>query len=144
MTHLMENTVFSGLVIAWRLATWPTRISPSFVKATTDGVSRLPSWLGMTTGSPPSITATTEFVVPRSMPMVLAMLSSCRVHARERHLRMTVCDSRTATAVASDAELLQPAGDFGLRLRADDPIDFPPVAHDKQRRDASHVEPRRR
>ena len=38
-----ENTVFSGFVMAWRLATWPTRISPSFVKPTTDGVSRLPS-----------------------------------------------------------------------------------------------------
>jgi hypothetical protein len=27
----------------------------------------------MTVGSPPSITATTEFVVPRSMPMILLM-----------------------------------------------------------------------
>ena len=43
MKRLMENTVFSGFVMAWRLATWPTRISPSFVKATTEGVSRLPS-----------------------------------------------------------------------------------------------------
>jgi hypothetical protein len=33
------------------------------------GVMRLPSWLGTTRGSPPSITATTEFVVPRSMPI---------------------------------------------------------------------------
>ena len=38
-----------------------------------DGVVRLPSWLGMTIGSPPSMTATTEFVVPRSMPMTFAM-----------------------------------------------------------------------
>src|SRR5690349_17085965 len=29
----------------------------------------------MTTGSPPSITATTEFVVPRSIPMILLMVS---------------------------------------------------------------------
>ena len=43
MKRLMEKTVFSGFVIAWRLATCPTRISPSFVKATTDGVRRLPS-----------------------------------------------------------------------------------------------------
>jgi hypothetical protein len=27
----------------------------------------------MTTGSPPSMTATTEFVVPRSIPMTFAM-----------------------------------------------------------------------
>src|SRR5688500_13662759 len=120
MNRLMENTVFLGLVIAWRLATWPTRISPSFVKATTDSVSRLAAWLRLTTGSPPSSTDTTEFVVLRSMTMGVAMLSAGGVHARERHVRMTVCDSRTATAVASDAELLQPAGDFGLRPSADD------------------------
>ena len=73
MKRLMEKTVFSGLVMAWRLATCPTRISPSFVNATTEGVRRLPSWLAMTAGSPPSTTATTELVVPRSMPITFAM-----------------------------------------------------------------------
>src|SRR5207249_207179 len=34
---------------------------------------RLPSWLAMTVGSPPSTTATTELVVPRSMPITFAM-----------------------------------------------------------------------
>src|SRR5690554_6892562 len=68
----MDMMVRSGLVTAWRLATWPTRRSPSLVKATTDGVVRLPSELAMTTGSPPSRTATTELVVPRSMPTTLA------------------------------------------------------------------------
>ena len=39
MKRLMENTVFSGFVMACRLATCPTRISPSLVKATyRDGV----------------------------------------------------------------------------------------------------------
>src|SRR5262245_18882422 len=80
MNRLIENTVFSGLVTACRLATWPTRISPSFVNPTTDGVTRLPSWLGMTTASPPSTTATTEFVVPRSMPITLAMPTSTSGH----------------------------------------------------------------
>ena len=42
MKRLMENTVFSGLVTAWRLATCPTRRS-DFVKPTTEGVIRLPS-----------------------------------------------------------------------------------------------------
>src|SRR5271170_7459296 len=71
MNRLIEYTVFSGLVIAWRLATWPTNRSPVLVIATTDGVVRAPSWLGMTTGSPPCITATTELVVPKSMPIIL-------------------------------------------------------------------------
>ena len=57
--------MFSGLVTACRLATWPTRRLPSFAKATTEGVVRPPSEFVITTGSPPSITATTELVVPR-------------------------------------------------------------------------------
>ena len=71
MKRLIEKTVFSGLVMAWRRATWPTRRSPSFAKATTEGVVLPPSELGITAGSPPSMTATTELVVPRSIPMIL-------------------------------------------------------------------------
>src|SRR6266480_3226690 len=66
MNRLMEYTVFSGFVTACRFATCPTSRSPVFVMATTDGVVRAPSWLGITTGSPPCNTATTEFVVPSS------------------------------------------------------------------------------
>src|SRR5216117_1128219 len=76
MKRLIEKIVFSGFVIALRLATWPTRISPSFVKAATEGVSRLPSWFGITVGLPPSTTATTELVVPRSIPITFAMFKS--------------------------------------------------------------------
>ncbi len=43
-----------------------------------DGVVRLPSLLLMTTGSLPSITATHELVVPRSMPMILLICGICR------------------------------------------------------------------
>src|SRR6516225_942071 len=75
MNRLIEYTVFSGLVTAWRFATCPTRRSPVFVMATTEGVVREPSWLGITTGSPPCITATTELVVPRSMPIILLIAS---------------------------------------------------------------------
>src|SRR5260221_2451662 len=67
MWRLTERIVRSGLVIAWRLATSPTRTSPVFENATTEGVVRLPSALGMTTGSPASSTETTELAVPRSM-----------------------------------------------------------------------------
>src|SRR2546425_11372206 len=73
ISRLTERIVRSGLVIAWRLATSPTRTSPVFENATTDGVVRLPSALGMTTGSPASSTETTELVVPRSIPTALAM-----------------------------------------------------------------------
>src|SRR5437870_8626502 len=75
MNRLIEKTVFCGFVTAWRFATWPTSRSPSFVNATTDGVTRPPSAFGMTTGSPPSITATTEFVVPRSIPIIFSAIS---------------------------------------------------------------------
>ncbi len=75
MNRFTENTVFSGLVTAWRLATWPTSRSPSLATATTEGVVRVPSWLTTTTASPFSITATTELVVPRSMPMTLPLVA---------------------------------------------------------------------
>ena len=71
MRRFTAKTVFFGLVRAWRLAIWPTSRSPLAVKPTMDGVVRAPSWLGMTWGAPPSITATQEFVVPRSIPISL-------------------------------------------------------------------------
>ena len=70
MKRLIEKIVFSGFITAWRLATVPTRRSPESVKATTEGVVRPPSAFSRTVGSPPSITATQELVVPRSIPIV--------------------------------------------------------------------------
>jgi len=70
----MAKKVRSGLVTPWRLAGWPTRRSPSSVKATIEGVVRAPSEFSMTLGVEPSITATQELVVPRSMPMTFAMM----------------------------------------------------------------------
>jgi HSP90 family molecular chaperone len=66
----IPKTVFSGLVTACLLAVWPTSLSPLSVKAIIEGVVLLPSALAITTGSPPSITATHELVVPRSIPIV--------------------------------------------------------------------------
>src|SRR6185295_5768553 len=73
MWRFTDRIVRSGLVMAWRLATSPTRTSPVFENATTEGVVRAPSALGITEGSPASSTATTELVVPRSMPTALDM-----------------------------------------------------------------------
>src|SRR5580765_6267036 len=73
MKRLIEYSVFAGLVTAWRRATRPTSRSPFLANATTDGVVRKPSAFAITLGSPPSMTATHELVVPRSMPMTLPM-----------------------------------------------------------------------
>src|SRR5829696_6754815 len=57
MKRLTEKIVFSGFVTACRRAKRPTRRSP----------------FGVTVGSPPSMVAITELVVPRSIPIVRAM-----------------------------------------------------------------------
>ena len=78
MWRLTERMVRSTLVTACRLATSPTSTSPDLANATTDGVVRAPSAFAMTVGSPPSRTATTLFVVPRSMPTARAMVCYLR------------------------------------------------------------------
>ena len=70
ISRLAAETVRVGLVMAWRLAIWPTNCSPLSVSATTEGVVRAPSALDTTRGSSPSSTAMHELVVPRSMPMM--------------------------------------------------------------------------
>src|SRR4051794_9376596 len=74
MRRFAAKIVRSGLVTAWRLAGWPTSRSPSSVKATIEGVVRMPSAFSMTFGVLPSITATHELVVPRSIPMTLPIV----------------------------------------------------------------------
>src|SRR6202030_2536391 len=108
MKRLIEKIVFSGLVIAWRLATWRTSLSPVLVNATTDGVVRPPSSLAITVGSPPSMTATTEFVVPRSMPIVLPILRNLprvacgnagSIYCRPLLLRLASCGTENNSSV---------------------------------------------
>src|SRR2546428_683799 len=69
-------TLRSGSRTAGRFAVPPRRI-PSFVKATPDGnifpPYALPSALGMIRGVPPSMYAASELVVPRSIPIILAI-----------------------------------------------------------------------
>jgi hypothetical protein len=73
MCRFTERMVRSTLVTACRFATSPTSTSPFLANATTLGVVREPSAFAMTSGSPPVRTATTELVVPRSMPTARAM-----------------------------------------------------------------------
>jgi hypothetical protein len=66
----MEKTVFCELTMPWLRATRPTNRSWFLLIATTEGTSRSPSEEEITTGSLPCMTAPTELVVPRSIPMI--------------------------------------------------------------------------
>src|SRR4051812_3246422 len=91
--------------MAWRLATCPTRRWPSSVNATTDGVVRWPSALGITSAWPPSIVAaTTELVVPRSMPTAFAITAPFPFRTRSRSV------VGRAAALASGRARRQPRG----------------------------------
>merc|ERR1719364_99951 len=68
ISRLVAKSVPSGLVTACRFAGVPTSRWSS-ANATIDGVVRMPSAFSITFALPPSITATHEFVVPRSIPM---------------------------------------------------------------------------
>src|ERR1700744_3853989 len=84
-------------MIACRRASCPTRRSPCGVKATTDGVVRDPSTLGITVGLPASVAAMTELVVPRSIPTATAisfLLPGLRAPAFPRPLRFSRPDVR--------------------------------------------------
>ena len=70
----IEEIVFVGLVTACLFAGSPTLISPSSTNAITEGVVLFPSALGITVGSLPSITATQELVVPKSIPIILLII----------------------------------------------------------------------
>src|SRR3990170_545719 len=77
--RLTACRVLWGLVMAWRFAAWPTMTSPSSAKATTDGVVRSPSLFSITRTLSPSMIATQELVVPRSIPMIFAMCYCLKV-----------------------------------------------------------------
>eukprot|EP00048_Salpingoeca_helianthica_P001201 m.47485 g.47485 ORF g.47485 m.47485 type:complete len:684 (-) comp11278_c0_seq2:30-2081(-) len=70
MSRFAAVMVLVGLIRACRLAAWPTKRSPVFVKATMDGVVWFPSASGMTRGFFPSMKLTHDCVVPRSMPTI--------------------------------------------------------------------------
>ena len=73
--HLHAATL-EKYILTCLLAGVPTSRSPSGVKATTEGVVLDPSAFSNTLGVFPSITATQEFVVPRSMPQTAPRTAS--------------------------------------------------------------------
>ena len=74
MNRLIDEIVLVGLVTACLFAGSPTLISPPSTNPITEGVVLFPSALGITTGSLPSITETHEFVVPKSIPIILLII----------------------------------------------------------------------
>merc|ERR1719388_183424 len=82
MRRLASNIVFSGFRATWFFAASPIKRSVS-VKATYDGVVRLPWSFAMI--STPSFfqTPTHEYVVPRSMPTAVFFAMAHRVFTDE-------------------------------------------------------------
>src|SRR5262245_39502738 len=122
--------------MAWRLATSPTSTSPVFENATTDGVVRAPSELGMTAGSPASRVDTTELVVPRSIPTALLIRDVLRDLSP---LVSTYVSQPTASPVNSPPLRFLPTQPAGRRTQ---PRRGPEV-RDRQRR-APTAKPRGR
>ena len=112
MWRLTERMVRPGLVMAWRLATSPTRTSPALEKATTEGVVRDPSALGITRGSPASRTLTTELVVPRSIPTALGMMGFLRVRGGSLVLG---CRIKVERPIINSEPEISPRGSRGAR-----------------------------
>src|SRR5579863_7682824 len=110
ISRLIAKNVFSGLVTAWRFAAWPTRRSPDSVNATIEGVVRPPSVFSMTLAFLPSITATQEFVVPRSMPITLLMGTSCPKQDRSARESTVPIPRECSCRDFASAEPRQPRG----------------------------------
>ena len=76
---MAATIVLSGFVTACLLAGSPTKRSPSFEKATTEGNALpptvTPSAAGIIVGFPPIITDAAELLVPKSIPIILVILS---------------------------------------------------------------------
>ena len=74
MRRFTLYTARSGVSIRYLRAALPTTIWPFSSSATTDGTRFSPSSPGMTTGRSPSMYATSELVVPRSIPTMRSLL----------------------------------------------------------------------
>src|ERR1700730_9559887 len=130
MERLIDAIVRSGFTMAWRFASWPTSRSPVLVNATTDGVVRLPSAFGMTVGTPPSITAITEFVVPRSMPTTGAAMERSLLIAADAVLYgRRLHRGRWANGERQDARTVVVVGDHVVAV-----VEFAGQNHARQRR----------
>src|SRR5215211_6870583 len=141
MKRLIEKIVLSGFVTARRLAGAPTRRSPPSVNATTEGVVRAPSAFSITVGSPPSRTAMHELVVPRSIPMVLAIVlstSNCRTKSKPEYGR---CKERRSGQRPHTVEGRPVSGHRLAQDRAATPRAVPPQVADPITRRRGETQP---
>jgi hypothetical protein len=96
MKRLMEKIVFSGFTTAWRLAGAPTSRSPVLVKPTTERHRptalrrRNHHWLAAFHH------AITEFVVPKSIPTTLPIVSASYRYFRALRKVSTAFDTSRA------------------------------------------------
>src|SRR5262245_65117392 len=106
--------VLSVLVAALRVAGWAAVRAPPPVKGSIECVVRMPSAFSITFGFLASMTATHEFVVPRSMPMTLPMVLplNCGRPAGPLGARMGM------SAAHPQTPLIQPPGHAFRRIFA--------------------------
>src|SRR3990167_5402685 len=119
MKRFEEKIVFFGFVTDCLFAATPTRISALSLYATTEGVVRFPSAFAITCGSPPSMTAMQEFVVPRSMPRILDMgeWGSCQA-AFKRYALFDRCMIMLSAVEITSSGSISPDGMPGDSLRS--------------------------
>src|SRR3982750_2498066 len=89
-----------------------------------EGVVRLPSEFGMTTGSPPSMTATQELVVPRSIPITFAMLTRPAPSQPLRQISSADADVCSQREVAPQLSHCLPSGEGAGGAAAPDACAF--------------------
>src|SRR5436305_12446131 len=126
--RLMAKKVLAGLVTACRRAGWPTTRSPSSRKATTEGVVRAPSAFSITFGVLPSMMATHELVVPRSMPIILLIESLSRSFVGDVSGKPSGEAPRCALRPRFDQSQPVAAREFPLATDAASPADMGEIA----------------
>src|SRR5262249_13291723 len=121
MNRLIEYAVRCASVSRRRCASRPTRIAPSSPTETTDGTRASPPASRITTGTPSFTYATSEFVVPRSMPTTLLMMPNrSRVQlafdAREQVVDVVALQDALAKGIEHGAALARGATGLDERI----------------------------
>src|SRR5262245_4082744 len=148
MWRLTDLIVRSTFVTACRLAISPTRTSPFLANATTEGVVRDPSAFAITVGSPPSRTATTELVVPRSIPTARAIVTASEAGLSESGSSLTRLWFRASNELRLPGSSAGPTRQLGCPSdsgrsagRGGERLGGQPTAQREQRQGHDHLEP---